>query len=201
MDKTEFLAWRRRLGLTQVAAAKLLHITDRQVQYYEAGKSRITARAEQACHDIALKKRLFSREGGVNDSMATPWPFFRRLNREFRFTLDACATTENAKVRCFISPEEDALSQEWTGRVFCNPPYSKLRQWTEHGWRQLRNGAELVAFLVPPRTDTSWWHEIVLPHAAEIRFVQQRVFALSRSVLVVFRRGHRGRPKLTSMDV
>ena len=30
-------------------------------------------------------------------------------------------------------------------------------------------------FLIPARTDTRWFHEIVLPHAAEIRFVKGRL--------------------------
>ena len=30
-------------------------------------------------------------------------------------------------------------------------------------------------FLIPARTDTKWFHEIVLPHAQEIRFLRGRL--------------------------
>lgn len=55
----------------------------------------------------------------------TPQEFFDKLNREFDFTLDACATPENAKCINFYSPEQDGLSMPWNGRVWCNPPYGR----------------------------------------------------------------------------
>jgi site-specific DNA-methyltransferase (adenine-specific) len=35
--------------------------------------------------------------------------------------------------------------------------------------------AEIAVFLIPARTDTRWFHEIVLPHAKEIRFLKGRL--------------------------
>jgi site-specific DNA-methyltransferase (adenine-specific) len=35
--------------------------------------------------------------------------------------------------------------------------------------------AEVAVFLIPARTDTRWFHEIVLPYAAEIRFIKGRL--------------------------
>lgn len=45
----------------------------------------------------------------------TPQDFFDKLNKEFHFTLDACATSENTKCEKFYSPEIDGLSQPWDG--------------------------------------------------------------------------------------
>lgn len=63
----------------------------------------------------------------------TPKPFFDELDREFHFTLDPCATKENAKCKKFYTAEQDGLAQEWTGeRVFCNPPYGRqIGRWVE----------------------------------------------------------------------
>jgi site-specific DNA-methyltransferase (adenine-specific) len=33
----------------------------------------------------------------------------------------------------------------------------------------------VAVFLIPARTDTRWFHEIVLPYAAEIRFIKGRL--------------------------
>lgn len=56
---------------------------------------------------------------------------------------------------------------------------------------------ELVAMLLPARTDTAWWHDYVIPYASEIRFLRGRLkFGTSRnsapfpSALVIFRRGN-----------
>lgn len=65
------------------------------------------------------------------EDWATPQAFFDTLNQEFAFTLDACASPENAKVENFYTKEQDGLTQDWgTNVVFCNPPYGKqMRDW------------------------------------------------------------------------
>jgi hypothetical protein len=73
--------------------------------------------------------------------------------------------------------EKDGLSS-WRGRVFCNPPYGRvLPQWIAHGLSELRKGhCALIVWLIPARTDTKWFHEMVLPYASEIRFLRGRIY-------------------------
>lgn len=64
----------------------------------------------------------------------TPKDFFQKLDQEFHFGLDAAATSENAKCRCFFTPEMDGLSLPWSGygAVFCNPPYGReIGKWVQ----------------------------------------------------------------------
>jgi site-specific DNA-methyltransferase (adenine-specific) len=35
--------------------------------------------------------------------------------------------------------------------------------------------ADVAVFLIPARTDTRWFHEIVMPYAKEIRFIKGRL--------------------------
>lgn len=95
----------------------------------------------------------------------TPKGVYEQLNAEFRFDFDPCPLggTEDGTARLFVS---------WHGRrVFCNPPYGpELRKFLERATE-----AELAVYLIPARTDTRWFHEIVLPHAKEIRFVKGRL--------------------------
>lgn len=102
---------------------------------------------------------------------ATPQRFFDRLHAEFQFTVDVCATAENAKCRRFFTPEVDGLRQDWSGeRVWMNPPYGRLiKEWT----RKART-AQLAVGLLPSRTDTGWWHDDV-QGKAEVRFVRGRL--------------------------
>lgn len=68
-----------------------------------------------------LNKGMFTSK---TDMRATPQDFFDNLNKEFRFTLDPCATPENAKCEKYFTVEDDGLSKSRDNEnVFCNPPY------------------------------------------------------------------------------
>lgn len=123
---------------------------------------------------------------------ATPQAFFDELNKEFNFTLDPCATPENAKCNKFFTEENDGLSQSWDNEVvFCNPPYGReIKKWIKKA-SEARGG--VVVLLVPARTCTSYFHDYIYTKA-EIRFIRGRLkFGDSKtaapfpSMVVVFR--------------
>jgi hypothetical protein len=68
-----------------------------------------------------------------SNEWATPTDFFTKLNREFLFTLDPCATPENAKCAKYFTEADDGLAQSWDNeRVFCNPPYGRqIKEWVK----------------------------------------------------------------------
>lgn len=106
----------------------------------------------------------------------TPQAFFDLVDYEFHFELDACAVPENAKCKDFITPEQDALTQDWgRGRtIWCNPPYGRgLTDWVVKA-RSAASQGNTVVMLLPARTDTKWFHRHVY-HNAEIRFVEGRL--------------------------
>lgn len=51
-----------------------------------------------------------------SEEWGTPQELFNRLNEEFNFAFDICASKENAKCHKYYTKEEDALKQEWGGR-------------------------------------------------------------------------------------
>lgn len=107
------------------------------------------------------------------DLWSTPQAFYDVLNKEFNFTLDPCATKDNAKCIKFYTIEDDGLSKDWTGeRVFCNPPYGRvIGDWVK---RCAIGGATIVVMLIPARTDTRWWHEYI-QGKAQVRFIKGRL--------------------------
>lgn len=129
---------------------------------------------------------LFS---SATDRWATPRAVYDALNAEFGFDYDPCP----------LDGDGDGLSPlfaKWGGaRVFCNPPYGPgIGDWLRRGLE-----ADVAVFLIPARTDTRWFHNIVLPHADEIRFLKGRLkfgdainAAPFPSMVVVFRKGGRG---------
>lgn len=108
---------------------------------------------------------------------ATPQDFFDELNREFSFDLDVCASPENAKCKDFYTEKDDCLIQDWSGRrCFMNPPYSRqIGKFISKARYEAAEHGALVVCLIPARTDTSYWHDHVFPHATAIRFIRGRL--------------------------
>lgn len=111
------------------------------------------------------------------DQWATPQIFFDKLNEEFKFSLDPCATKENAKCDNYFTQEINGLLQSWEGHnVFCNPPYGKqLSQWVKKAYEESKKPNTLVVMLIPARTDTRYFHEYIYHKAKEIRFIKGRL--------------------------
>ena len=120
-----------------------------------------------------LLDRLEAAEKERDAMRATPQEFFDKLNAEFGFTLDVCATNENAKCESYYTKQDDGLAQPWRGNVWMNPPYGReIGRWMEKANEAAKEGATVVC-LVPARTDTKWWHECAIQH--EVRFIRGRL--------------------------
>jgi site-specific DNA-methyltransferase (adenine-specific) len=107
----------------------------------------------------------------------TPQEFFDKLNEEFNFTLDPCATPKNAKCKKFYTIKEDGLKQNWQGEtVFCNPPYGRaIKDWVRKCYEESKKPNTIVVMLIPARTDTTYFHEYIYKKARDIRFVKGRL--------------------------
>ena len=102
---------------------------------------------------------------------------FNKLNKEFSFTLDPCATPENAKCKKYYSIKDNGLEQNWQGEtVFCNPPYGrKIKTWVKKCYEESKKPNTIVVMLIPARTDTSYFHDFIYNKAKEIRFLRGRI--------------------------
>ena len=119
-------------------------------------------------------KVMFS---SASDDWATPQDFFDELNREFNFTLDPCATSENAKCAQYYTVAENGLKQDWQGEVvFCNPPYGReIKLWVQKCYEESQKPSATVVMLIPARTDTKYFHDFIYNKARDIRFVRGRL--------------------------
>jgi DNA N-6-adenine-methyltransferase (Dam) len=74
--------------------------------------------------------------------------------------LDPCSPAVPEQMIAATNYSGGGLDPGWTGRVYVNPPFGALADWTAKAAREARQGAEIV-FLLPARTDTAYWHEHV----------------------------------------
>ena len=108
----------------------------------------------------------------------TPQAFFEYVQEHLNctFTLDACASEHNFKVPYFYTEEINAFNQMPVGeRIWMNPPYARSVQtkfvelaieWSQHN---------VVWCLIPARTDTKLFHDIIMPNAKRIIFIKGRL--------------------------
>ena len=128
-----------------------------------------------------VDKVLFSSQ---RQDWKTPREFYLKLNDEFLFDFDPCPS----------NPTNNGLNIDWGWTNYVNPPYNRdIVLWLRKAIEQLREGRTSV-FLLPARTDTKWFHKIVLEYAEEIRFIKGRLHfddhknpAPFPSMIVIFR--------------
>lgn len=113
----------------------------------------------------------------VTDDWATPRAFFDKLDAIHNFDLDVAASSRNRMTEDYFGLDHeqdwrrDGLKADWYGHVWCNPPYGRgIKDWVLKASQHY----DLVVMLLPARTDTKWFHELVLPNA-EVTFVKGRI--------------------------
>ena len=105
---------------------------------------------------------------------STPLKIVEPLINEFDITTDVCASELNHKLPKYWNKEDNALTKEWVGNCWMNPPFSRdLRHWVKKAHNEaLKNGGTKVC-LIPVRSNTKWWADII--NDAEIRFINGEV--------------------------
>ena len=110
-----------------------------------------------------MNKALLSTGSG---EWETPQELFDSLNAANAFDLDVCATADNAKCKRFFSKDQDGLTKDWTGRVWCNPPYGRdVGKWVKKANEEHAKHGTVIVMLLPARTDTKWMHDLIFGSA------------------------------------
>ena len=109
---------------------------------------------------------------------STPAEMFESLRKHYRFDFDLAADETNHKCENYFSAKQDALTQEWRGMCWLNPPYGgkgakRLAKWVEKAYTESRGGKCSVTMLIPARTNTEWWWRFCM-NASEVLFVAGR---------------------------
>jgi phage N-6-adenine-methyltransferase len=120
-----------------------------------------------------LNRGMFS---SASDEWETPQKFFDAIDEVFHFTLDVCATHDNAKCERYYTKADDALSRVWSGVCWMNPPYGReISLWVKKAYESSLTDGTVIVCLLPARTDMAWWHDYVIPHAENVNFIRGRL--------------------------
>lgn len=108
------------------------------------------------------------------DSWRTPEYVFNFANDLLNgIDFDSACTVENALSVPIWRDEthRDALLSEWTGKIWCNPPYSNIKPWID---KAIQSKAK-VAMLIPSPNGESYF-EPLLNYSHEIAIIGRLAF-------------------------
>ena len=76
---------------------------------------------------------------------------------------------------CPLFSKKDNLNRDYGAvDLFINPPYSDIKNWTTFAIQHHQKYQRCIVLLVPARTDTKWFHEL-LDYGIYIRFIKGRL--------------------------
>ena len=113
---------------------------------------------------------------GKSDSVeySSPVGLVAPLIEEFSLDLDVCASASNSKLERYWTKDDDALSLDWVGNCWMNPPFGRdLGKWVRKACIDARLFGGTKVCLVPVRSNTKWWCEVCIE--SEIRFINGEV--------------------------
>jgi len=99
-----------------------------------------------------------------NDEWYTPAKYIEAARQAFGGTIDVDPASnplaqQTVKARQYFTKKIDGLKQEWPGAVWLNPPYTVIRQFTDHLLAELDSGhCQSAILLGPSSTDAEWYH-------------------------------------------
>jgi ParB-like chromosome segregation protein Spo0J len=82
-----------------------------------------------------------------------------RLAGVEKVLLDVAACDEAHVCSKYFTKANSGLDHDWNRFWWCNPPWSSIRPWVEHAFRQSSPGL----MLLPAWTDRAWWQELIEP--------------------------------------
>jgi phage N-6-adenine-methyltransferase len=166
-------------GLWQEWVAANLTFGDRQAQKYMRFARSVRVQPEllksYSTLDSALAaiadKRHAHPPGSGSVEWYTPAAYLDCARQVLgEFDLDPASNAiaqEQVRARSYFTKDDDGLSQQWNGRVWCNPPYSDAGKFVEKLLTGLSAGRTTEALLlVNAYCDTRWFHRAAAACAA-----------------------------------
>jgi len=106
------------------------------------------------------------------DLWETKQEFWDKLNKQYDFTFDCCASKENTKCEFYSSNFEEQSIKHNSICCWMNPPFSKPIEMFKHFFKIVQKG---VAIFRCDNMETKVWQDIILKNATWIFIPKGRI--------------------------
>jgi phage N-6-adenine-methyltransferase len=170
------------LGVTKTQSSRWQMLAALSPEEQEAKIAAAKCKAEMAIDGVKLNGRGVA--GTRSDEWFTPVPYIkaaRAVLGDIDLDSATCAFAQSRiRASSFFTKQHDGLKQRWRGRVWLNPPFSRIADFTAKLVREVKAGHVTAAILLANGcTDTAWFHEAASACSAlcftrgRIRFEQE----------------------------
>jgi len=104
------------------------------------------------------------------DMWKTSDELWNKLNKQYNFMFDCCASRENTKTTEFSGNFEDV--KRVYGVAWMNPPFSNARRMFEHFFKVVDKGVAIYRIDNP---ETKIWQGVIFPNASWVFIPNRRV--------------------------
>ena len=153
------------LGLTKHESSMAQKLADLAVEEFEARIESLKAKQERLTRSALVSYTSASDHDG--DEWGSP-PAYVEAARAMMGGIDLdpfsnARAQEVVKAGTFWTKEDDGLAQQWFGKTWANPPYSRglIDACVDQTVAQLQN-VEALCMLVNAATDTAWWQRMIM---------------------------------------
>lgn len=106
------------------------------------------------------------------DDWQTPQLLFDKLNKQYQFTFDCCASKENSKCQYWSGDLKYYMFIQSKDICWMNPPFSKAEELFQLFFRKIKKG---VAIYRCDNLETALWQDIILKKADWILIPKGRI--------------------------
>jgi len=106
------------------------------------------------------------------DLWQTNQELFDKLNKQYNFVFDCCASSRNTKCKSFTIDFEGEFELDNWGVCWMNPPFSKAKEMFKHFFNVVEKG---VCIYRCDNLETRIWQDIIFKHANWILIPKGRV--------------------------
>lgn len=123
-------------------------------------------------HKKIEKVSILFKKDKKNEDHATPKSVLDDIRSQHGEFFDPCPL--NGRAAAELDATKNGLIIDWAKVNYCNPPFHETEKWAYKAVLEKLKGNKTI-FLCVARLNSNYWRDVILPHAASVKFFHGRL--------------------------